>query len=84
LSVDPSANVFRHQGQTPLILCFMLPGGEIAFADTHDLFKVQPSEELVKELEEVLGKETVYLKADTTMPKPENPRERFKKRNSDE
>ena len=72
--------VRRHQGQVQLLLCFQHPEGTIVFADTHDIFRVQPSEELVKELEEVLGEQTVYLKADTTLPKPENPRERFRKR----
>ncbi|MFA6562831.1 MAG: DNA polymerase III subunit alpha [Verrucomicrobiia bacterium] len=72
--------VSRHSGHVPLFICFILPGGELVFADTHDGFKVLPSEELAKELEAVLGKDTVYFKPDTSAPKQESGRERWQKR----
>ncbi|MFZ2639984.1 MAG: DNA polymerase III subunit alpha [Verrucomicrobiia bacterium] len=72
--------VSRHPGQVPLFICFILPGGELVFADTHDAFKVLPSEEMAKELENELGKDTVYFKPDTSVPKQENGRERWQRR----
>jgi hypothetical protein len=72
--------VANHPGRVPLVFCFMLPGGEIVFADTHEAFNVEPSDALVKELGDLLGREAVYLKPDTSMPKPENGRERWQRR----
>jgi DNA polymerase-3 subunit alpha len=72
--------VSRHSGHVPLFICFILPGGELVFADTHDGFKVLPSEKLANELEAVLGKETVYFKPDTSVPKQESGRERWQRR----
>ena len=73
--------VGRHSGRVPLFFCFIMPGGELVFADTHDGFRVTPSDELVGELEAVLGKDAVYLKPDTSVPKQENGRERWQRRN---
>jgi DNA polymerase-3 subunit alpha len=70
----------RHEGRVPVALIFTLPGGGMVFADTHEAFNVAPSGELVKELEAVLGKDAVYLKPDTSMPKPESGRERWQRR----
>jgi len=70
----------RHEGRVPVALIFMLPGGGMVFADTHEAFNVAPSGELVKELETVLGKDAVYLKPDTSIPKPDNGRERWQRR----
>ncbi len=72
--------VSRHSGHVPLFICFIMPGGELVFADTHDAFKVLPSEEMAKELENVLGKDTVYFKPDTSVPKQDNGRERWQRR----
>ena len=72
--------VSRHTGRVPLFLCFIMPAGELVFADTNEGFKVMPSDEMVKEIEAVLGKDTVYLKPDTSVPKQENGRERWQKR----
>lgn len=72
--------VSRHPGHVPLFICFILPGGELVFADTHDAFKVLPSEEMAKELENELGKDTVYFKPDTSVPKQENGRDRWQRR----
>ncbi|MCX7824530.1 MAG: hypothetical protein N2689_03125, partial [Verrucomicrobiae bacterium] len=72
--------VARHSGRVPLILCFTLPGGELVFADTHAAFCVTPSEELTNELESLLGKGAVYLKPDTSPPRYDNDRERYRQR----
>jgi DNA polymerase III subunit alpha len=72
--------VSRHTGRVPLYICFIMPAGELVFADTHDGFKVLPSDELVRELETVLGKDAVYLKPDTSVPKQESGRERWQRR----
>ncbi|MBI5397689.1 MAG: DNA polymerase III subunit alpha, partial [Verrucomicrobia bacterium] len=72
--------VARHEGRVPLILRFMLPNGDMVVADTHEAFNVQPSDALVKELEAVIGKDAVYLKPDTSMPKPDDGRERWRQR----
>jgi DNA polymerase-3 subunit alpha len=76
--------VSRHSGHVPLFICFIMPGGELVFADTHDGFKVLPTEKLAAELEAVLGKETVYFKPDTSVPKQESGRERWQRRGGGE
>jgi DNA polymerase-3 subunit alpha len=72
--------ISRHPGHVSLFICFIMPGGELVFADTHDGFKVLPSEELAKEIEAVLGKDTVYFKPDTSVPRQESGRERWQRR----
>jgi DNA polymerase-3 subunit alpha len=60
--------VVAHPGKCPLFLCFMLPGGEVVFMETHERFFVAPSRELQAAADELFGEETYYAKVDTSLP----------------
>lgn len=55
-------------GKCPLFLCFMQPTGEAIFVETHEKFFVTPSQKLQQAADELFGKETYYVKVDTTAP----------------
>jgi hypothetical protein len=57
-----------------VLLCVIYPTGEIVFIDTDSHFSVKTSEAFIHDVEEVLGEDTVIIKADTTMPQPERRR----------
>ena len=50
-----------HAGEVTVGLCIEQPGGEKIFIEADHTFKVAASERLVRELERVLGEDTVYL-----------------------
>jgi len=50
-----------HPGDVAVGLCIEQPGGEKIFVEADHTFKVSASERLVREIEKVLGEETVYL-----------------------
>jgi DNA polymerase III subunit alpha len=54
-----------HRGPVPVLFCFIYPDGRLVYIETHEHFSVTPSEELVQQLEKLLGEEVVWLKADT-------------------
>jgi DNA polymerase-3 subunit alpha len=54
-----------HRGPVPVLFCFIYPDGRLVFMETHEEFSVTPTEELVGQLESLLGEEVVWLKADT-------------------
>jgi DNA polymerase-3 subunit alpha len=60
--------VAAHPGRCPLFLCFMRPGGEIVFVETHENFSVLPSLELQKAADDLFGEDTYYAKVDSTLP----------------
>ncbi len=60
--------VAAHPGKCPLFLCFMQPGGEVVFVETHERFSVTPSRELQHAADELFGEETYYVKVDTSLP----------------
>ncbi|MGC9942028.1 MAG: DNA polymerase III subunit alpha [Verrucomicrobiota bacterium] len=57
-----------HPGKCPVFLCFMLPGGEMIFVETHERFGVTPSLELEHAVNKMLGEKTYYAKVDMTLP----------------
>jgi len=57
-----------HPGKCPLFLCLMRPSGENIFIETHEKYYVCPSQQLQKTADDLLGEETYYAKADTTLP----------------
>ena len=57
-----------HPGKCPVFLCFMLPGGEMVFIETHERFGVTPSLELEHAVNKLLGEKTYYAKVDLTLP----------------
>jgi DNA polymerase-3 subunit alpha len=60
--------VAAHPGKCPLFLCFVLPGGEVVFVETHERFFVTPSRELQQAADELFGEETYYAKVDSSLP----------------
>ena len=60
--------VEAHLGKCPLYLCLMRPAGGHVFIETHENFFVAPSRELQQAVEDLLGSETYYAKADLTLP----------------
>jgi DNA polymerase-3 subunit alpha len=60
--------VAAHPGKCPLLLCFMLPGGEVVFVDTNERFSVTPSLKLQQEADTRFGEETYYAKVDSSLP----------------
>jgi DNA polymerase-3 subunit alpha len=60
--------VAAHPGKCPLLLCFLRPGGEVIFVETHERFCVTPSRQLHQAADQLFGKDTYYAKVDTTLP----------------
>ncbi len=54
-----------HKGGVPVMFCFIYPDGKLVYLEAHEHFSVTPAPELVRELEAVLGEDTVWLKVDT-------------------
>jgi DNA polymerase-3 subunit alpha len=57
-----------HPGKCQVFLCFMLPGGEMVFVETHERFGVTPSLELEHAVNKLLGERTYYAKVDMALP----------------
>ena len=51
----------KYPGDTPITCCLIYPEGEKIFIAADRLYRVDPCEELLDELEHVLGEESVYL-----------------------
>lgn len=60
--------IAAHPGKCPLFLCFVKPGGEVVFVETHERFFVAPSRELQQAADGLLGEQTYYAKVDTSLP----------------
>jgi DNA polymerase-3 subunit alpha len=58
----------RHAGQVPVLLCIVYPTREIVVVDTHSHFCVSPTPLFVRDVEMLLGEESVIIKPDTTLP----------------
>jgi len=57
-----------HPGKCPVFLCFMMPGGEMVFIETHDRCAVAPSLELEHAVNKMLGEKSYYAKVDMSLP----------------
>jgi DNA polymerase-3 subunit alpha len=57
----------NHQGKVPVLLSITTADGKVAYLDTHDHFHVRPSPQLKRDLEELLGEQSVFFKADKTV-----------------
>jgi DNA polymerase-3 subunit alpha len=53
--------LIRHRGDTQVILCLQFPAGEKVFLETHRSFKVTPCEKLIRDIEHLLGEDSVYV-----------------------
>ncbi|MEI6054844.1 MAG: DNA polymerase III subunit alpha [Lentisphaerota bacterium] len=56
------------KGETDIILCATLSGGEKAFIETGRSFKITPSNELINQLKHIAGEESVKIKANKKAP----------------
>ncbi len=64
-SLDRVRELLRaHRGGCPVFLCFMYPDGRMVFLETHEHFSVTPTDEFIREIESVLGEDSVWLKVD--------------------
>jgi DNA polymerase-3 subunit alpha len=66
--------VAAHPGRCPLFLCFMKPGGEAVFVETHSKFAVCPSLALQAAIDERFGEDAYYAKVDISLPEREKRR----------
>jgi DNA polymerase III subunit alpha len=54
-----------HRGEVPVMFCFMYPEGKLVFLEAHEHFSVAPTQQFVRDVEGILGEESVWLKVDT-------------------
>jgi hypothetical protein len=55
----------KHKGEVPVMFCFMYPEGKLVFLEAHEHFSVAPTHQFVRDVEGILGEESVWLKVDT-------------------
>jgi DNA polymerase III subunit alpha len=60
--------VTAHPGKCPLYLCFVQPGVEVVFVETHEHFRVNPGPALQQAADALLGEGAYYAKVDTSLP----------------
>jgi DNA polymerase-3 subunit alpha len=73
--------VLAHKGNCPLFLCFLQPGGEAVFVETHENYGVTPSRQLQAAVDGEFGEETYYVKVDTSL--PERQKRQWERRGDD-
>jgi hypothetical protein len=66
--------VMTHPGRCPLLLCFIAPGGELVYLETHERYFVTPSRELQELVDQQFGSQTYYAKVDTSLPERQSRR----------
>ena len=47
------------------MFCFMYPEGKLVFLEAHEHFSVTPTQQFVRDVEAILGEDSVWLKVDT-------------------
>ena len=68
-SVEEVSNlVQRHPGKCQLLLAFRQPTGEWVYIEVNERYFVAPSRDLQKEVDELFGPDTYYVKVDNTLP----------------
>ncbi len=72
----------RHPGNTPVMICLMTPSGEKVFIETDRKFKVDANQELVEQLERLLGEDSVYLAVNKQPCKKNNHRQNGRRYNN--
>ena len=55
----------KHKGEVPVMFCYMYPEGKLVFLEAHEHFSVAPTQQFVRDVEGILGEESVWLKVDT-------------------
>jgi hypothetical protein len=54
-----------YKGSVPVLFCFIYPDGRMVFLEAHEHFSVSPTQQFVRDVEAVLGEDSVWLKVDT-------------------
>ena len=57
--------VRTNKGNVPVLFCFMYPDGKLVFLEAHEHFSVTPTQQFVRDIEAILGEDSVWLKVDT-------------------
>ena len=57
--------VRAHSGNIPVLFCFIYPDGRLVFLEAHEQFSVSPTQQFVRDIEAILGEDSVWLKVDT-------------------
>jgi len=57
--------VRAHKGNVPVLFCFIYPDGKLVFLEAHEHFSVAPTQQFVRDIEAILGEDSVWLKVDT-------------------
>jgi len=60
--------IATYPGKCPLFLCFVRPTGGIVFLETHARFFVLPCRQLQQAADKLFGKDTYYIKVDSSLP----------------
>ncbi len=53
-----------HKGNVPVLFCFIYPDGKLVFLEAHEHFSVSPTQQFVRDIEAILGEDSVWLKVD--------------------
>ncbi|HVM59266.1 MAG TPA: DNA polymerase III subunit alpha [Verrucomicrobiae bacterium] len=53
-----------HTGNVPVLFCFIYPDGKLVFLEAHEHFSVAPTQQFVRDVEAILGEDSVWLKVD--------------------
>ena len=53
-----------HHGNVPVLFCFIYPDGKLVFLEAHGRFSVAPTQQFVRDVEAILGEDSVWLKVD--------------------
>jgi DNA polymerase III subunit alpha len=54
-----------NKGSVPVLFCFIYPDGRMVFLEAHEHFSVSPTQQFVRDVEAMLGEDSVWLKVDT-------------------
>ena len=54
-----------HKGSIPVLFCFIYPDGKLVFLEAHEHFSVSPTQQFVRDIEAILGEDSVWLKVDS-------------------
>jgi DNA polymerase-3 subunit alpha len=60
--------IAAHPGKCPLFLCLKSPGGDVIFIEAHEQYRIKPSLEFQKALNERFGEDTYYAKVEAALP----------------
>ena len=54
-----------HKGNVPVLFCFIYADGKLVFLEANEHFSVTPTQQFVRDIEAILGSDSVWLKVDS-------------------